>query len=165
MNLKMNSLFFRSRELLIVVSIVLLSACASSGGRAPVQNAEISSERQTEKTDNSASLLEGRPLQPGESVQAEAISPRRSPPPVVGNLLRQSEQASAQQQWSKAETYLQRALRISPKNALLWNRMAATKLQQGKNSQAIQFASKSNAITNDVILKQRNAEIIDAARQ
>jgi len=165
MALKMNSVLFRSRELLIVVLMILVSACSSSGQRAPVQNAEIPSGSQTEQADNSARVLEGRPLQPGESVQAEAISPRRSPPPVVGNLLRQSEQASAQQQWSKAETYLQRALRISPKNALLWSRMAATKLQQGKKSQAIQFASKSNAITNDVILKQRNTEIIDAARQ
>ena len=163
MTLKMNSALFRSRELLIVILVVLLGACASPGVKAPVQNAELSSGVPTQ--DNSDRVLEGRPLQPTESVQAEAISPRRSPPPVVGNLLRQSEQASSQQQWSKAETYLQRALRISPKNALLWNRMASTKLQQGKKSQAIQFASKSNAITNDVILKKKNAEIIDAARQ
>ena len=163
MILKMNSVLFRSRELLLVILIVLLGACASPSVKAPVQNAELPSGVPIQ--DNSGRVLEGRPLQPRESVQAEAISPRRSPPPVVGSLLRQSEQASAQQQWSKAETYLQRALRISPKNALLWNRMAATKLQQGKKSQAIQFASKSNAITNDVILKQRNAEIIDAARQ
>ena len=165
MDLKVNNVVSCFREIFLVSLLLMLSACASSDYRAPVQNAEPSSDVPSGQVDGPIGTLEGRPLQPGQSVQGEAIAPNQAPPPVVGNLLRQSEQAGAQQQWAKAETYLQRALRISPKNALLWSRMAETKLQQGKKSQALQFASKSNAITKDVILKQRNAEIINAARQ
>jgi len=107
--------------------------------------------------------LQGQPLLSDDSVEAQALPSERSSPPVVAQLLRQSEEASAQQDWQKAESYLQRALRISPKNALLWSRMAEAKLRQGKNSQAIQFASKSNAISNDPNLKLQNEAIIEAA--
>lgn len=167
--MKMNRCFVCCRQLLVMALIALMSACTSAV-RAPVEDAgqlnrESINSSSTGSSKNAPDGLQSQPLQPGESVQGEAISPRQSPPPVVVNLLRQSEQASAQQQWSKAETYLQRALRISPKNAVLWSRMAETKLQQGNKSQAIQFASKSNAITNDVILRQKNEAIMGEARR
>ena len=107
--------------------------------------------------------LQGQPLISDGSVQAQALPSSRSSPPIVAQLLRQSEEASAQQDWQKAESYLLRALRISPKNGLLWSRMARVKLEQGQNSQAIQFASKSNSISNDLNLKNINNAIISAA--
>lgn len=159
--------FFNIRQSHISMALIalLMSACASQP--APVENNSnigVNSAGVEGREDTNGGL-QGRPLQPGAVIGGEAISQRRAPPPVVANLLRQSEQASAQQEWSKAETYLQRALRISPKNALLWSRMAETKLQQGKKSQAVQFANKSNAITNDVNLRQRNDAIVGEAQR
>ena len=172
MKLSPKKLFFIPKFGILFLTL-LLTACASQP--APVEDAStvINNSSPDLSSDSSSSNvptgesggLQGRPLQPGESINAEIISPRRAPPPVVAKLLRQSEEASAQQQWPKAETYLQRALRISPKNALLWSRMAETKLKQGKNIQAIQFANKSNAITKDVNLRQRNDAIVIAAER
>ncbi len=153
------------RTTLIILSTAIISACASSG--APVKDSSTTVQVDGSKypnADQSSEGLQGQPLRPSDSIGGEALSAKRSTPPVVAKLLRQSEQAGAQKDWPRAETYLQRALRISPKNALLWNRMADAKLQQGKNAQAIQFASKSNAMSADVNLRQRNEAIIAAAR-
>jgi predicted Zn-dependent protease len=146
------SLNFKNSGILLL--LILLGACASSG--APVENArsqEVSSDIQT------------RPFEQSPQINSEPLSADRSTPPVVGKLLRQSEQAAQQEDWTRAESYLQRALRISPKNALLWSRMAEAKLKQGKRNQAEQFALKSNAMSSDGYLQQKNAEIIASARQ
>lgn len=141
-------------NIIILFMLLLLGACASSS--APVTDA-----RQQEFFEE----IQTRPFEASPPIDGESLPLNRSTPPVVGKLLRQAEQASEQQDWARVESYLQRALRISPKNALLWSKMAEAKLQQGKFNQAIQFASKSNAISSDVFLQQRNAQIIANARQ
>ena len=151
------------RASFIILSAIIISACASSG--APVKDASTTVPVDASQYPKGQEGLQGQPLRPSESIGGEALSAKRSTPPVVAKLLRQSEQAGAEQDWPRAETYLQRALRISPKNALLWSRMAEAKLQQGKNAQAVQFASKSNAISADANLRQRNEAIMAAARQ
>ena len=165
---------------LLIVTSVFMTACASYNApvidasttvtvEAPLDPSQPSSQEQDsqgrplQNGEISGEELQGQPLLSDGSVEAQALPSERSSPPVVAQLLRQSEEASAQQDWQKAESYLQRALRISPKNALLWSRMAEAKLRQGKNSQAIQFASKSNAISNDPNLKLQNEAIIEAA--
>ena len=129
------------------LSCSLLLAACSSTPVAPVSD----------------SSLKGYSLEVRGDLDEQPLQASRSVPPVVSKLLRQSEEASEQQDWQKAESYLQRALRISPKNAVLWNRMAATKLQQGKFSQAVQFAKKSNAISTDSGLQAKNRKIIELA--
>ena len=146
--------YFFQRDILLLCGILLLAACASS--KAPMENA---------RGQQILPEIQARPIQQSPAIRSEPLPAERSVPPVVSKLLRQSEQAAEQQDWVLAESYLQRALRISPKNALLWSRMAEAKLQQGKYKQAVQFASKSNAISSDRGLQQRNAEIIAAARQ
>ena len=81
--------------------------------------------------------------------------------PVLRRLLAKSETARAQKDWVQSEVYLERALRIEPKNALVWHRMAVIKNQQNKHNQAIQFASKSNTLARgDDGLKRRNWSVI-----
>lgn len=56
-----------------------------------------------------------------------------------------------------AANALERALRIEPRNALLWSRLAAINFNQKKWQQAIQFASKSNTLASkDQALRQEN---------
>jgi len=77
------------------------------------------------------------------------------------------EKAESQQQagdLSGAASTLERAVRIEPRNPLLWNRLANVRLQQGHSDLAVEFASKSSEFAgSDENLKQNNAQIIDMA--
>lgn len=60
---------------------------------------------------------------------------------------------------------LERALRLEPRNAWIWHRLAALRLQQGNMQQAINMAAKSNAlIGEDNPLRAHNDSIIARAR-
>lgn len=67
----------------------------------------------------------------------------RNDSPILVKLLNQANAAAAANEWSKAENYLERAIRIDSKSALVWQRLSEIKLAQGKPHQAIQFARKS----------------------
>ena len=60
---------------------------------------------------------------------------------------------------------LERALRIEPRNARLWSRLAAVRLQQGQADQAEQLALKSNALSQyNRQLQADNWRIVARAR-
>jgi cytochrome c-type biogenesis protein CcmH/NrfG len=42
--------------------------------------------------------------------------------------------------------HLERALRLSPREAQLWYAMAKIRFEQGNNAQAVQFCLKSNSL-------------------
>jgi cytochrome c-type biogenesis protein CcmH/NrfG len=85
---------------------------------------------------------------------------------VVVSLMSRVERHEQQAQWEKAAALLERALRIEPRNAFLWHRLAKIRLQQGRYAMAESLAQKSNALAGDnKTLKQRNAELIEAARR
>ena len=84
---------------------------------------------------------------------------------AVTSLLAKAELREQQAQWEGAAALLERALRIEPRNARLWHRLAKVRLQQGRYAMAESLAQKSNALAkDDEELKQRNDELIDAAR-
>jgi thioredoxin-like negative regulator of GroEL len=60
---------------------------------------------------------------------------------------------------------IERALRIDSKNAGLWSRLAAVRLDQGRPGQAEQLALKSNALARgDKALQARNWRLVARAR-
>ncbi|MEA2079080.1 MAG: tetratricopeptide repeat protein [Pseudomonadota bacterium] len=60
---------------------------------------------------------------------------------------------------------IERALRIDPNNARLWNRLAAIRLDQGQPRQAEQLALKSNALSRgDRRLQAQNWRLVAKAR-
>jgi predicted Zn-dependent protease len=77
-----------------------------------------------------------------------------APPPVIaphGNpaVLALLESAQSQQQagnYEQAAAALERALRLEPRNAMLWHRLAQVRLSQGQWRNAIDFAAKSNSL-------------------
>jgi cytochrome c-type biogenesis protein CcmH/NrfG len=85
---------------------------------------------------------------------------------AVATLLAQVSRRETKSQWEQAAALLERALRIEPRNAHLWHRLAKIRLQQGRYGMAESLAQKSSTLARgDAELKQRNAEIINAARQ
>jgi tetratricopeptide (TPR) repeat protein len=63
----------------------------------------------------------------------------------------------------KAEEYLERAIRIEPQNAVLWQALAKSKFQQGLYSQAIQLCHKSNSYLPSNVTRRNNWLLIEQA--
>jgi Flp pilus assembly protein TadD len=78
-------------------------------------------------------------------------------------------QAERQRQagdYAGAAATLERALRIQPQDARLWNRLARVRMEQGLHSQAANLAARSNALAGDQPdLKRDNWSIIATARR
>ena len=66
-----------------------------------------------------------------------------------------------------AAVTLERALRIEPRNAFLWHRLAVVRLEQGQPRMALDLARKSNTLAGgDEALKRSNRQLIaKASRQ
>lgn len=80
---------------------------------------------------------------------------------LLGQAKRQQENGYPE----RAAAVLERALRIEPKNAQLWHRLALLRLQQGQLALAENLAAKSSVLANtDVRLKRKNQTIIQQAR-
>ncbi len=92
------------------------------------------------------------PAKPGVSVPAET-------------LLKDAERQNQERDYSAAAATLERALRIEPRNAYLWNRLAHVRLNQGQHNLAGNLADRSNALSKEASLKQDNWGVIAAARR
>ena len=85
---------------------------------------------------------------------------------AASSLMAKAEQQQRSGDLTGAASTLERALRIEPRNALLWNRLANVRLEQRRNALASELASKSNAFAgSDNALKKNNWLIISSARQ
>lgn len=99
-------------------------------------------------------------------VQFEDIGATEDASRAIVTLMARVERHEQQAQWERAAALLERALRIEPRNAFLWHRLAKIRLQQGRYGMAESLAEKSNALAGDnETLQQRNAELIDSARR
>jgi tetratricopeptide (TPR) repeat protein len=70
--------------------------------------------------------------------------------------MRDSTQSSAAGQYPQAALALEQALRIEPRNAWLWHKLARVRVQQQRYHQAVQLAAKSNALSRDRRLQAAN---------
>jgi hypothetical protein len=92
------------------------------------------------------------------------------PPPASGGgavvaLLDQADDYHRSGDSNNEAATIERALRIDPNNASLWNRLAAVRLDQGRPQQAEQLALKSNALARgDRALQARNWRLVARAR-
>jgi predicted Zn-dependent protease len=103
-------------------------------------------------------------LPPPVSAQDAAIV--RSQPPAVVALLDQAEQQANAGELESAAASLERAIRIDPRNPVLWYHLATVRLSQGESSQAEQLAVKSNSLAAGNRSQQaRNWQLIAQARR
>lgn len=94
---------------------------------------------------------------------AEPPAPPRVGKPVVLALMQDADRALAASRYDTAASTLERALRIEPRNASLWHRLANVRYRQQRYEQAIQLASKSNTLARDGRLIAANWRLIGDA--
>ena len=97
------------------------------------------------------------PLPDEPLIQAEPLLQQQNASPVVKGLLVSAEQQRSAGDPEAAENSLERALRIEPRNAMLWSRLADIRFAQSDYQQAIQLAAKSNTLAgSDEQLRRQN---------
>lgn len=115
------------------------------------------------------SALPAPPVQATAPAAAPAVAETPlSPglPPAADGLARQAEQQRQQGDYAGAAASLERSLRIAPREAYLWNRLARVRMEQGLASQAGQLAARSNDLAgNQGNIKQDNWRIIAESRR
>ena len=105
------------------------------------------------------SLVAGCAPQQRVSVPVYRAEPQERIPPAqrpTDALLASANKAMAAGRLDQAEMHLERALRISPRDAALWQGLARIRFAQGNYGQALQFCLKSNSLAggNRAIVRQ-----------
>lgn len=102
-----------------------------------------------------------------EDTAPQMITEDAPPPPnaAIVALLDNADQQSKGGRLDAAAAALERALRLEPRNAEVWSRLAEIRLQQGQLDQAASLAAKSNNLAgNNVSVLARNWKTIAQAR-
>ncbi|MBV5309962.1 MAG: tetratricopeptide repeat protein [Chromatium okenii] len=82
-------------------------------------------------------------------------------PPAAQSLAAQAEQQRKAGDYTGAAASLERSLRIAPREAYLWNRLARVRMEQGQTHQAGNLASRANDLSGqNAAVKQDNWRII-----
>ena len=123
---------------------LLLQACSTSTPRtAPVENRTTAATRAGDNRSSSPNVIPPAPVPPINQPQLLQPAPAT---PAIAALLDDAEQAEASGNPEVAAATLERALKIDPNNALLWNRLAGVHMRRGDAQQALTMARKSNAL-------------------
>jgi tetratricopeptide (TPR) repeat protein len=94
-----------------------------------------------------------------------ATTPARTHPAALA-LLNEAMRQEKSGEYELAAAKLERALRIEPRSALLWNRLAKIRLQQGQHQLAANLAAKSNSYApGDSELVELNQRIIAGSKK
>ena len=115
-----------NKIILCALLALLVSACATRSGPAPVEESEVESRIRQAARDDS------------DGVQ---VFPLRNP--AVDELMASATQAEQAGEADRAAMMLERALRIQPRDPELLQQIAEIKLQQGEYEQALNFAVRS----------------------
>ncbi|RTZ74481.1 MAG: hypothetical protein DSZ00_04255 [Gammaproteobacteria bacterium] len=148
-----------SRLLPVAAIAFLLGACASTGPSGAPPKAPVA------KAPTAPPPAAGRRYEPPEvAAYRPPAQPTHAKPQMakaVQTLLRRAEQQQAEGQLASAANTLERALRIEPNNALVWNRLAHVRFEQGHYRQAASLAQKSRTLAGgDAALKADNDALI-----
>lgn len=75
---------------------------------------------------------------------SHAAEPAAGPAPMV--LLSRAQALANAGRSEEAAAFLERAIRIEPRNPWLWHRLAVLRLQEGQHALAIELAKRSNVL-------------------
>jgi hypothetical protein len=104
------------------------------------------------------------PPSPESQVSDKPLAPGL--PPAADALARQADQQRQQGDYAGAAATLERSLRIAPREAYLWNRLARVRMEQGLSAQAGQLAARSNDLAaGESTLKRDNWRIIAESKR
>ncbi len=106
-------------------------------------------------------------IQAAGSSESRTAEPRAGAPDTssaITSLLNDAKKHFEAGESEQAAALLERALRIDPRNPILWHNLAGVRLQQEDWSRAANLASKSNTFSNDSKwLRVRNWVVIALA--
>lgn len=147
----------------------LLQGCSSTAPREQpppvVDKGQPASVQQPESSAAVPVPVQTRPYVP-PPVPSPGTPVVRSQPPAVVALLDQAEQQANAGELESAAASLERAIRIDPRNPVLWYHLATVRLSQGESAQAEQLAVKSNSFAAGNRTQQaRNWRLIAQARR
>ena len=77
---------------------------------------------------------------------AVVMSPQYSTP--VAALLEEASRQETANDLTAAVGSVERALRIEPRNARVWHRLASLRMKQGRHGMAVELAAKSNSLAS-----------------
>jgi hypothetical protein len=179
-NLKLTTVKQRVTHTAMVLLVLLVHGCASTPDVTPLPTPDITSSAQIDDNirrpvpvyefpaseptpgDGAESIPQDEILEPQPTYSNEATSSSRTVVVLLDQASRQVRAGSPE----RAAATLERALRIEPKNARLWHRLAVLRFQQGQYTLAESLAAKSSTLAKgDWNLKKRNADLIDQVRQ
>ena len=154
------------RPLLVMALPLLLGGCLGTLTPAPVE--ERGSQPVTTETAPTSSTASGVSVKPYEGADTEIASLSRPETGhlAVDTLLQQAMQQQQRGELVAATSTLERALRIQPKQPLIWHRLADIRLQRKEFQQADSLAARSNTLAGqDPSLREANLRIMLSARQ
>ncbi len=130
---------FNLLKCLLFSSTFFLSACITVGNVKTQEPAKV----------EDRVVIDGRvlPLPSDAKIEVEPLSSSQTMSPVASRLLVTSDTQSRNGDWDSAANSIERALRLEPRNATLWSRLAGIRYQQNDWQQAIQLAAKSNTLS------------------
>lgn len=137
----------------ILITFISLSACTTTK-TGPVAVEDRSHSASVEDITKPADGYQER----GET-QRPAVT--RPSSPAIVTLLAEAQRAEDDGNHGMAAATLERAIRIDPKDAMVWNRLASLRLHQGNWQQALNMARKSNSLAaGNYALQLQNWQII-----
>ena len=141
-----------------VVTLLVIQGCSTTASTGTVRPVIEKSSPAPVARDRPA------PVVPSESKKRAPVQSTQ-PPAVIALLAMAEQQANAGDLESSAAS-LERAIRISPRNPVLWYHLATLRLAQGDARQAEQLAVKSNSLAPGNTLQQaRNWSLIARSRR
>jgi tetratricopeptide (TPR) repeat protein len=151
------------------VAVLLLAGCGQEVRRQPPATI-VSPERPApaQPSEPPAPGMEIRPYVPPAAPPAPAHEQARPVPSrAVQVLQRRADDQLRDGDLAGAAASLERALRIAPRDADLWNRLAHVRERQQRFGQAADLAAKSNALAGDSrpALSRDNWSLIARARR
>jgi len=161
------------RHLLSGFLLLSLSACATSYQRGPasVEDRTLGGQKvpkvpqevvndgsaESDVVESEIGLEPVKPIAEEPVIILEPLRPTKDESPVVESLLASADEQTEIGDSEAAANSLERALRIEPRNATLWSRLAEIHFDQQQFQQAIQLAAKSNVMSGEnQHLRRRN---------
>lgn len=159
----------KSHNTNVLIITLLLSACATNHSdlrprpptQAPVQDKSVTAQA----TPQADQINHRKPRKPHTIKKRHVPFDNHAANNAANTLLQHAELSIQQGHLNKAAAQLERALRIDPKSAALWYKLADVRYQQGKLDLAANLALKSNRFAGpDISLKIENLRIISEAK-
>lgn len=152
----------------VVLSLSVLSACATYSPQAPVSTSSPAVVREDESAAIPAPVITAPdPIRvepaPRPSTPSPEPAPQRPSEPATpaSTLLVSVDQAIAAGDLERAAALSERALRISPRDAYLWYRLASIRFEQRQYSEAEGFARRALSFAgNDRSLTQQINQLL-----